>query len=117
MPGFVCESAARCLRVNPHGAQMSREFFDQAEQRGIFVDPDHAEAHWYVGQVENHARYLRVAGNRTMEDMDIDEADLQQLPDELLDANLQSCAASSRETMLTLWVFGSAPRVPGHVLE
>ena len=35
-----------------------------------------AEAQWHMGQVENHARYLRVLGNRMMEDMDIDAADL-----------------------------------------
>ena len=36
--------------------------------------------------VENHARYLRMMGHRTMEDVDIDEADSQQLLDELTDA-------------------------------
>ena len=41
--------------------------------------------------VENHARYLRMMGNRTTEDLGVDEADFQQL-------------LSSR-------------RVPGHVLE
>ena len=38
-------------------------------------------------QVENHARYLRMMGNRTVEDLDIDEADFQQLLGELTDAN------------------------------
>ena len=69
--------ASKCLRVHLHRAQISKEFFDQAEERRIFVDPVPAEA-----QVENHARYLRMMGNRTLEDCDIYEADFQQLLDE-----------------------------------
>ena len=33
--------------------------------------------HWHMGQVENHARYLRKMGNRTVEDLDIHEEDFQ----------------------------------------
>ena len=44
-----------------------------------------------MGQVENHARYLRMMRNRTMEDMGSDEADVQQLLDELTGAKKQSC--------------------------
>ena len=47
-----------------------------------------AQAHWHMAQVEKQARYLRVMGNRTMEDMDTDKADFQQLLDELTDAIL-----------------------------
>ena len=75
---------AQCLRVDPHRAQISKKFFYQAELRGIFVDP--AEAHWHIEQVESNARYLRRMGNRTMEHLDIDEADFQQLLNELTDA-------------------------------
>ena len=71
--------ASKCLIVDARRAQISKEFFDQAEGRGIFVDPVPAEAHWHVEQVEHHARYLRMMGNRTMEDLDITEADFQQL--------------------------------------
>ena len=41
------------------------------------MDPVPAEAQWHMEQVENHARCLRVMGNRTLGDMDIDEADVQ----------------------------------------
>ena len=37
--------ARKCLRVGPHRGHVSREIFDQAEGRGIFVDPAPAEAH------------------------------------------------------------------------
>ena len=57
-----------------------------------YEDPVLAEARWHVEQRENRARYLRAVSNRTMEDMDIDETDVE-------------------------WVFGSSLRVPGHVLE
>ena len=50
------------------------------------MDPVPAEAHWHMEQVENHARYLGMMGNRTKEDLDIDEADFPQLLDELTDA-------------------------------
>ena len=36
--------APQCLRVDLRRAQLSRGFFDQAEERGIFVDPVPAEA-------------------------------------------------------------------------
>ena len=75
---------AECLRVDPHRAKISKEFFDQAEGRGICVDP--AEAHWHIEQVESHARYLRRMGKRAMEHLDIDDADVQHLLDELTDA-------------------------------
>ena len=54
---------------------MSKELFDQTEESGIFVSLILAEAHWHMVQVENHSRYLRMMGNRTMEDSDIDEAE------------------------------------------
>ena len=38
-----------------------------------------AEAHWHMVHVKNHARGFRMMGNRTMEDVDSDEADFQQL--------------------------------------
>ena len=72
--------------MDPHRAQITREFFDQAEERGIFVGAVPAEAHWHMGQVENHARYLRMMGKPRMEDMIIDEVDVQKLLDELTDA-------------------------------
>ena len=50
------------------------------------MDPVPAEAHWHMEQVGNHARDLGMMGNRTMEDLDIDEADFQLLLDELMDA-------------------------------
>ena len=37
-------------------------------------------------QLEHLARYLRVMGNQTKEDLDIDEAEFQQLLDEMKDA-------------------------------
>ena len=80
----------KCFRVDPHRAQISGVFFDQAQGSEIFVDTVLAEAHWHMEQLENHARYLRVMGNRTVEDVDIDEADFQQLLDELTDAK-KSC--------------------------
>ena len=30
----------RCLRVDPHSSQIARGFFDKAEGRGIFVEPN-----------------------------------------------------------------------------
>ena len=40
-----CAGAPQCLREGTHRAQMSKEVFDQAEGRRIFVDPVVAEAH------------------------------------------------------------------------
>ena len=77
--------APKCLREDPHRTQISKECFDQAERRGIFVDPVPAETHWHIEQVENHARYLRMM-DRTVEDLDIDDADFQVLLDELTGA-------------------------------
>ena len=48
------------------------------------MDTVPADAHWHMEQIENHARYLRMMGNRTVEDQD--EADSQQLLDELTNA-------------------------------
>ena len=79
------------------------------------MDPVLAEAHWRMRQVENHARYLRMVGNRTVEDLDIDEADFQQLLDELTDAN--NNLVQHNEYLPRHWVLGTFPRVPGHVLE
>ena len=78
--GWHCWAGAPKFLMDPHRAQISKQFFDQAEGRGIFVDLVLADAQWHVGQVESHATYLRMMGNRTMEDLDIDEADVQQLP-------------------------------------
>ena len=36
--------ARKCLRVDPHRAQVSRDIFDGPEGRGIFVDKTPAEA-------------------------------------------------------------------------
>ena len=41
------------------------------------MDPVLAEAHWHMEQVEKNERHLRV----TMEDIDTDEADFQQVLD------------------------------------
>ena len=82
--GWLCWAGApKCLRVDLHRAQIRKEFFDQAEGRGIFVYFVLAETHWHMGQVENNARNLRMMGNRKMEDLDIDEAYFRQLLDEL----------------------------------
>ena len=48
--GWLRWGATTCLRVDPHRA-MGKEFFDQAEGRGIFVDFVLAEAHWHMGKV------------------------------------------------------------------
>ena len=77
--------APKCLRADPHRAQISKGFFAHAEGRGIFVDPVLVEAHWHMVQVENHARYLRMTGNRTMEDLVIDEVS-KRLLDELINS-------------------------------
>ena len=55
------------------------------------MDPVLAEAHLHMEQARNRARYLCMMGSRTVEDLDIDEADFQQLLDELTDARKQSC--------------------------
>ena len=101
--------------MDPHRAQISKEFFDQAEGRGIFVDVGLAEAHRHMEQVENHTGNLRMVGNRTMEDLDIDEADFQQLLDELTDA--KNNLAQHNGYLPRPWVLGSSLRVLGHVLE
>ena len=43
----------------------------------MFVDLVLAEGHWHMRQVENHARCLRMMGNRTTEDMATNETDFQ----------------------------------------
>ena len=78
--------APNCPYVEPHRAQISRVFFDQAEGRGILADLVSREAHWHLELVENRARYLSVIGKGPMEDINIDEADVQQLLEELTDA-------------------------------
>ena len=75
--------APKSLRVDPHRAQIIEISFDQAEWRGIFVDPVLAKAHCQMQHVDNHSRYLRMMANRTMEDLDVDEADFKQLLDDL----------------------------------
>ena len=45
-----------------------------------------AEVHWHMEQVDNHAGHLRMIGHRTVEDLDTDEADSQQLLDDLTHA-------------------------------
>ena len=85
-------SAPTCLRMHPHRAEISKEVFHQAEGRGIFLDTVPAEALWHIGQVQNHARFLRIMGKRTVEILDdIDESDLQQLLDVLTDAKTILC--------------------------
>ena len=79
------------------------------------MDPVAAEAQWHMEQVENHARCLRVMGNQTLGDMDMDEADVQQLLDELTDTT--NNLAQHSGYLAGRWVIGSAPRVPGHVHE
>ena len=95
-------------------AQIIKELFDQAERCGIFVDPVPSKAHWYMDQVENHAGYPRMMGNRTMEDLGIDEEYVQQLLDEVLAAKklVQHNGYLPRH-----YVLGSSPRVSGHVLD
>ena len=85
-------SAPTCLRMHPHRAEISKEVFHQAEGRGIFLDIVPAEALWHIGQVQNHGRFLRMMGNRTVEILDdVDESDLQQLLDVLTDAKTILC--------------------------
>ena len=103
--------ATRHLREDHHRAQIYREFVDRVEGRGILVDPVLAEAHWHMEQVENHASYLRV----TMEDVDTDEADFQQVLDESTDA--KNHLVQHNGYLPRQWVFGSAPRVPVHVFD
>ena len=98
--------APKCLRADPHRAQIRKDLFNQSVRRAILVDNVHAEA------LENHARYLRMMGNRTMEDLLIDEAECQQLLDELTDAKNNHNGHLPRQ-----WVLGSSLRVLGHALE
>ena len=62
--------------MDPHRAQISKEFIDQAEGRGIFVDPVSVGT---CGKSRTGGRYRCMMGNQTIEDLDIDEADFQQL--------------------------------------
>ena len=86
--------------VGTHRALISKDFGDQAEGGGTFVYPVPAEAHWHLRQVDNHARFLRMMGNRTMEDLDSDEAEFQQILAELTDAKNNFCTTmdSYRDT-------------------
>ena len=86
--GLVCQSVSEWISI-VHRYAGNFLIKPKAEE---YENPVLAEAHWYFEQVEKHARYLRAMSNRTMEDLDIDEADVE-------------------------WVFGSSLRVPGHVLE
>ena len=88
--------APNCLRVDPHGAQITGNSLIKPKDEGISVDPGLADAHWHMGQDENQARELRVTGNRAMEDMDIGEADFQLLLDEVTDPKTILC--STRDT-------------------
>ena len=65
-------------------------------------------------RVGNQARYVRVMFNRTTADVEIDEADFQQLSDELTAA--KNNLVQHNGYMPRHCVFGPAPRVPGHVL-
>ena len=107
--------SSRCLRVDPHRSQIPRGFFDEAEGRGIFVEPTPAEAHWQMGQVENNARYLRQIGYRIVEGVDVSQSDFQTMLDELTDA--KNSLVQHNGYMPRQWVFGLIPRVPGHMLE
>ena len=104
----------RCLRVDAHSSQIARGFFDKAEGRGIIVGPTPAEAHWQMGQVENNARYLRQMGYNILEDIDVSQSDFQTLLDELTDA--KNSLVQQNGYMPRQWVFGTIPRVPGHLL-
>ena len=78
------------LRVDPHRAQIAKEFFNKCEAKNIKVDPATAEAHWWLGIAEAHAQYLRQMRNKVVKDMTIKGADFQELLDELGDAKTRS---------------------------
>ena len=105
----------RCLRVDPHRSQIARGFFDNAEGRGIFVEPTPAEAHWQMGQVENNASYLRQMGYRIVEDIDVSQSDFQTMLDELTDA--KNSLVQHNGHMPRQWLFGLIPRMSGHMLQ
>ena len=74
--------------------------------RAQVSDPVLAEAHWHM------------MDNRTVEYMDIDEADVQRLLDTLTDAKnnlVQHTGYLIR--YLIQWVYGSKPRVPATFLR
>ena len=54
-----------------------------------------------TGRKSNSAKYQRMIGNRTMEDMDIDEADFQHLLAELTDVK-NECAKRGLATSMSL---------------
>ena len=108
--------ALKCLRFDLHRAQIRKEFFDQAEGHGFFVDFVLAEAHLHMRQVENHARNLRMMGNREMEDLDIDEAYFRQLLNELTDAK-KTIWYNPMDNCRDNGFLDNPSRVPRHVLE
>ena len=115
MAGFVGLVRRKCLKVDRHREQISNDLFDKAEGH---------ESLWTLlllkltdtwRQVENHARRLRRIENQTMEGLDINEADFQQLLDELTDAKknvVQHTGHLPRNCFLELSSDG-----PDHVLE
>ena len=58
---------------------------------------------------------IRMMGNRTLEDLDIDGADVQQLLDEL--TNAKDTLVDHNGYLPRHHVLGSSPRVPGHAFE
>ena len=79
------------------------------------MDAVPAEAHWHAGQVENHARYIRMMENPTMEHMIIGEVDVQKLLDELTDTT--TISRNTMDTCRDNGFVGSLLRVLGDVLE
>ena len=73
------------------------------------MDPVLAGAHLHMGQIDNHARHLCLLGNRMMDDLDVVEADYQQLLDEFTDAKKQSWTPR--------WIFAETLVCLDHPLE
>ena len=63
----------RSLRVDPHRSQVSKEFVDNHEKRGVLLTQLQLKPTLQMGQVENNARYLGQMGMRTLEDLDVGE--------------------------------------------
>ena len=68
-----------------------------------------------MGHVENNARYLRQMGYKILEDIDVSEGDFHTMLDELTDA--KNSLVQQNGYMPRQWVFGTIPRVPGHLQE
>ena len=106
----------RGLRVDPHSSQLARGFFDEAEGRGIFVEPTPAEAHWQMGQVENTARYLQQIGiHKFLRIWMCHRTTSRPCLTRFTDA--RNSLVQQNGYMPRQLVFGTIPRVPGHLLE